>query len=426
MGLSPLVLRSVSSLSLVPWQLQPLLQMSSNRSVRHSLSKHFLADFSILSSVPSPPNRPLYAPKVLLKLRRGSLTPLGILLASPHRAPITLTPKSPPTRWLLAKLHVSQAMAQVHEFQHHLPLHLLMETVALSTHNKIGAEHWVGRLLKPHLQGTILINLAAKETLLEPSPDNIAESSFAVGMEGALALARTGYNFTWLDFPSMMSAQGFPSDRSEGLQHFHYRDYGFRLWRILHRFVSSVVSLHYPTHQSVAEDLSLQSWARSLAPIGFPSSLPTTSSLSHALTTIIFGASAQHQVLSGLQRMYWYAPSLPSLLRSWLPPGEDDLSPELLAEALPAPDTALRVGRLAAILTKPSGCNLLEGLGSGLAELYNNNNNSYSNRTSDEERSQFLDYLAEAQSEMEDMSADIRAREYPYLDPKHVACSIDI
>lgn len=57
------------------------------------------------------------------------------------------------------------ADSQVHEFRHHLSLHLMLEAVAVARHNSLTG-HPVGRLLAPHTQGTVLINFYARQTLI--------------------------------------------------------------------------------------------------------------------------------------------------------------------------------------------------------------------------------------------------------------------
>lgn len=136
-----------------------------------------------------------------------------------------------PGRWLYAKMLVAAADAQVglpsppaqmHEFGHHLPLHFLLEAVALAAHNSFGQvsaprpcgdlgvqgedQHPLGALLAPHLSGTILINWVGRHTLLKEH-DSIVEQAFSVGLSGALALS-SSYNFSQLDLPATLAERG--------------------------------------------------------------------------------------------------------------------------------------------------------------------------------------------------------------------------
>ena len=59
----------------------------------------------------------------------------------------------------------------VHEFEHHLRLHLVLEAVAVATHNHL-ADHLLGTLLAPHTAGTVFINFFARQTLVRPGGES--------------------------------------------------------------------------------------------------------------------------------------------------------------------------------------------------------------------------------------------------------------
>merc|ERR1712037_1061130 len=106
---------------------------------------------------------------------------LAIHLSSPHanHAPYLITKDTPELHKLFAWMHVAQADAQVHEFPHHLRDHFVMEAISIARHNWLEDDHMIGRLLKPHMTGTIFINFAARHTLVAKK-DALVDQQFAV------------------------------------------------------------------------------------------------------------------------------------------------------------------------------------------------------------------------------------------------------
>ena len=102
--------------------------------------KLFVADYSFLDSIPLHRDFVFYSPQVLLNLNeRGSMEIIAIHLRTKKRPQsYVITKSSPPNKFLFAKMHVALADAQSHEFVHHLPIHLMMESVAIARHNYLG------------------------------------------------------------------------------------------------------------------------------------------------------------------------------------------------------------------------------------------------------------------------------------------------
>ena len=98
-------------------------------------------------------------------------------------------------------MHVQVALAdaQIHEFSHHLRDHFVMEAVSVARflqnfflkarlkyikyntprHNWLNDDHLIGRLLKPHMTGTIFINFAARHSLVK-TKDSLVQQQFSV------------------------------------------------------------------------------------------------------------------------------------------------------------------------------------------------------------------------------------------------------
>ena len=111
----------------------------------------------------------------------------------------------------------------------------------------------LGNLLELHLRGTIFINWFGRFSLLQEK-QSLAGKLFSVGQKGALKLLSKKMNYNNWIFPNIMTERGFPENESDGLQNFFYRSDGFRLWNILHRYVSSTVYKAYSSDIAVLQD----------------------------------------------------------------------------------------------------------------------------------------------------------------------------
>ena len=127
---------------------------------------------------------------------------------------------------------------------------------------------------------------------------------FSVGRTGALQIMSSNMNFRKLNFPNMMADRGFPKDESDGVKDFFYRTDGYKLWYIINQYVAKAVHKVYPSDFAVIQDVNLQAFAVSLSDplrgniLGWPSTIARRSSLIEVLSTVVFTASVQHQVIN--------------------------------------------------------------------------------------------------------------------------------
>eukprot|EP00090_Calanus_glacialis_P043131 TRINITY_DN7631_c0_g1_i7.p1 TRINITY_DN7631_c0_g1~~TRINITY_DN7631_c0_g1_i7.p1 ORF type:complete len:921 (-),score=153.36 TRINITY_DN7631_c0_g1_i7:68-2830(-) len=416
-GINPMHVRKVKSLTEIHQDIRYLKMYDKGVTLSTETfflnQKLFLADYSFLDSISLHSDFVFYSPQVLFYLNhKGSLELFAILLRTnkgPHSH--VMTKFSPPNKFLFAKMHVALADAQSHEFVHHLAMHFMMESVAIARNNYLGT-HLIGKLLEPHLQGTIIINFYARHTLIREYESNI-EKMFSVGRAGALKLLSENINYKNLVFPKIMSERGFPEDESDGVRNFFYRSDGYQLWNMMSRYVSSIVYRSYTSDTAVLLDNQLQKFASSLASTdlgnipGFPSFFPTREALVEVLTSIIFTSSVQHQALNAPHHTYSYAPQRPTLLRKWMPSHDGDITWEWIKKALPSIPETEAIYDLANMLAKPSLCTL-----SNLDMFLPG----------------FEDVGRVFKWELSKLSYEVKRRnhEYDYLDPDKIACSIDI
>lgn len=302
------------------------------------------------------PRKYWYAPFLVMykSQKTGKLSILGFQLTRHRNKPNEVYSKNthPKNVYQLAKLHLTCADNQHHQFISHLGLtHLLVEPFAMAVHNVFpvnpatGARHPIGKLLHAHFQDTIAINFLARQTLVsEFAP--FTDSTFSPGTHSGMkmfAAAFQNWDFLGSNFENDLKSRGFDERCSDGLSDYYYREDGFKIWNALKTYVSSIVDELYASDDSVSADPLLQKWCTEIISEGgittFPSKLNSKSLLVETVVSIIFYSSAQHAAVNFPQERYiMYIPNRPdSLLTPMTSPavGEKDIPDTFLKQALP-------------------------------------------------------------------------------------------
>jgi hypothetical protein len=220
-----------------------------------------------------------------------------------------------------------------HEVQVHLVnTHLVEEVIIVATHRCIPESHPIFFLLEPHWFRTLSLNAAARETLV---PNIIFD---LVGLTGQQAVSYVNYAFDHFDFKGLypendLESRGFPpSQLDEG----KFRNYAYArnivpIWKTLHQWVDSVLSLWFPDDQSVANDPYIDTWCKELQSKDggrlptFPT-ITTKDELINAVTMCIHIASPQHTAVNYLQNFYHaFVINKPPALYRPLPSSHADL-----------------------------------------------------------------------------------------------------
>lgn len=253
--------------------------------------------------------------------------------------------------WMTAKNIVQMADSNYHELVSHLGrTHLVVEPFVVAT-NQLPENHYLRNLLKPHLEGTVLINYGAHTSLIAPGGgvDELLASS--IGSDQTLAANGAQsylFNFNDIAFPSTLTNRGV--DDVSKLPTYPYRDDGLLIWGAIETWVKEYFSLYYKSDSSVLDDQDLQTWASTLVSheggrlqnFGDDGQghIKTLDYLVQAVSTIIFTASAQHAAVNFPQKkLMMYTPAFP--LARYLPVPTDPQQPENFINGLPPLDQAL-------------------------------------------------------------------------------------
>ncbi len=232
----------------------------------------FLVDHGALASVPpghtdGRPKR-VPAPLSLYLYTRpaagaGRLVPVAIQCG---QTPGPETPIYTPAdggAWAMAKCAVQIADANFQGVVSHLGYcHLIMESVIVTAHRQLSADHPLLRLLIPHARFTLASNEVMRRSIISENGnmDRLQSGTLAGSTElvqGCLAR----YPLSRVDAPTSFRDRGVDG---EGITDYPFRDDALDSWAPLLRFVRAYVELYYRAPADVAADHELRAWVREL------------------------------------------------------------------------------------------------------------------------------------------------------------------
>ena len=218
------------------------------------------------------------------------------------------TPKDKEHEWLYAKLWVKMADAQMHHVvSRHLHCIIVMETFAMATYRTLATIHPVYKILHPHLQHVIAVNVLDRQQL-SPGNEGMFEKFLAVGdqYEKLLKQAFKSFSLDNLHLPTDLEERGVGDGTA--LPNYLYRDDSIQLWNIIKKFIRTMLYLHYWDDSCVQADDELQSWISDIHGNGFqgkgvekhgiPDKLNSLDQLIELVTIIVFTASCRTSALT--------------------------------------------------------------------------------------------------------------------------------
>jgi len=293
--------------------------------------------------------------------------------------------------WLVAKMIHNNVDVLDHESRAHLGLtHLIQETISVGLNKYLKEEHWLRKLLAPHLIHTILINEGARLSLI--AKGGTFDDIFSVGRLGCFFAVESGYrNLDWennlglvdnLESRGMLS-KDFPIS-------FPYRDDALVVHEALTKMVSRVVDNHYADDAAVVADSQLKEFAGGIAKVTnvggtaipadpfneadatkgsatrFPPRFTSKKQVAKVAVNIMFNGSVQHNAVNSPQMdNFSFAPNAPSLLRGKdakgsLPKSQKTVTANDIAYALPYGQAALSQLSTVALLVTENPLVLME------------------------------------------------------------------
>ncbi|XP_062903646.1 polyunsaturated fatty acid 5-lipoxygenase-like [Mobula hypostoma] len=325
----------------------------------------FIVDYALLNGIAAstkPMQQYLEAPMCLLYLNpKNELVPIAIQIKQEPgpENPIFL-PTDSKYDWLLAKIWVRHADAQIHQLVSHLlNTHLFAEVFCIATLRKLPSAHPVFKLLMPHLKFTLHINTEARALLI--SEGGVFDQAFSTGGTAKViilqrALANTTYS-------SLCLPDNVASRRVEKLPNYYYRDDALKIWHAINKFVANIVDIYYKSNASVREDEEIHEWAKEIftegllakQSSGFPTSFSTKDDLIKYLTMVIFSCSAQHSAVNAGQ-FDWgsWVRNNPSTMQKPAPTEKGKVTEEDILNTLPMKSASVLVLATIHLLSQPS------------------------------------------------------------------------
>jgi len=249
--------------------------------------------------------------------------------------------------WLLAKMYFRCADWGIYSIgTHYARAHAMNEVFASSMYRNLPSAHPLLRLLQPHFQGIIGINMQARKVLISPT-----ENAFANFMSSGDDLPQLLVNCCKeLDYEHLVIPKDFESRGLKDLPNFFFRDDSEDLWMILLDYVKNMVDLSYLSEDDVSKDTELQKFVEEIrgpgfegfGGAGFPESIETKEKLVEYLTALIFNVSCFHTGVNFQTNKYLgHLVNAPPSLR--LPPPEQDdvITMERIMNSLPQYEVAL-------------------------------------------------------------------------------------
>lgn len=238
---------------------------------------------------------------------------------------VVVYPDAPGLNWVLAKLALNQNDAVHHEFVAHLgKTHLLVEPFVAATMRQLHPTHPVHRLLRPHFEGTVFINLLAKEGLV--APGKYVDRIFAGRIESLMRwcankVISNEFNASMPDVD--LERRGLMEDSL----HMPYREDALQHFEAMHEWVSAYLRVYYKSDAEVGNDGELQAWAaevvaedggrvRDFGEGGDGDGdgggrVETLKYLARAVSMVIFCASVQHAAVNfGQWELMAFAPAV--------------------------------------------------------------------------------------------------------------------
>lgn len=168
-------------------------------------------------------------------------------------------------KWLVAKYFVNVACGVQHESIAHLgQCHFIMEAVTLATHRQLSEQHWLFKLLAPHLRFTLSINHGALENLVIPG--GVVATNVAPAIDWTLTLvneARKAWRWHDNNPDNLFKLRGVDFDMP---LNFPFRDDTMLLWKSIKNFVTRCLAGR--DQEELNSDTQLQAWLGELSDPG--------------------------------------------------------------------------------------------------------------------------------------------------------------
>lgn len=327
-----------------------------------------------INGQPGPHARFQYAPRCLLYLNKElKLVPVAIELISSsdiHNAGQVYTPLDSRTEWLLAKSHFLGADFTIHElYSNFTRCYACTEPYIISSRRNLSTAHPVFQLLMPHFRNILRANAVARQALINPGGllETILTPGSCIG-DISMSLYSNLWRFKTEGLPADLIKRKMATVRKDAnwrageidlvLEDYPYAINGLQMWKALHEWVSTYLSLHYSDALDIYRDHELQIWWEEIKSKGHPDlvncgiaeetnvwpPLNSIQDLTYILVTMIWVVSG-HRTAITFQKYnnIGYMPNMPCCMAARMPSSPittsppDTLDESVFLQSLPSP-----------------------------------------------------------------------------------------
>ncbi|MEM9072942.1 MAG: lipoxygenase family protein [Myxococcota bacterium] len=228
----------------------------------------YIEDYAILDGIPTGnyegEAKYIFAPLAMYaQSKEGAFVPIAIQCGQRPDAHPIFTPADGAS-WKMARTVVTSAEGNFQGIISHFAwCHEVMESVILSTHRELAANHPIHILLSPHFANTLITNDIAMTSLIGPNGN--MERLQSGTLEASLDLAKRSLKeFRLLDSAPTKDFARRGVDDVDALPEYPFRDDGLLSWPILERWVHDYLRLYYLDDASVAADTEVARWVAEL------------------------------------------------------------------------------------------------------------------------------------------------------------------
>ena len=259
--------------------------------------------------------------------------------------------------WLFAKMWFRNADMNCYALcTHFAQSHATNEVFGVAAYRNLSNAHPIFRLLQPHIQGIIPVNVQARAVLVNPGKNAFA-LFLSAGDNIRIVFHNHYKNFSYEDLvlPEDVKKRGV-----QDIPEYLYRDDTLSHWEVIQAYVGEMVNLAYLSDEDVAHDEELQNFAKEVVDIGFqgyqngagfPRVVSEREKLIEYITAIVFNISVFHSAVNFQTfTSYAFQPNVPSCMTTPPPEQDSEITMELILKSLPVLEVAFFAINLSNVL----------------------------------------------------------------------------
>ncbi|KAL5258994.1 hypothetical protein ACHWQZ_G009457 [Mnemiopsis leidyi] len=249
-------------------------------------------------------------------------------------------------QWLLAKMYFRGSDLNRYSLcAHFCRAHAVGEVFGVAAYRNLPNAHPILRLLQPHIQGIIPVNVHAR--VIFQAPEDGGFSMF-IGVGDQTREVFENY-FKEFCYEELLFPRSIEVREVQDVPGYYHRDDMLASWKIIEAYVNEMVDLTYATSEDVLKDEEIQNFAREIAEhgfgrfekkAGFPRSISNKEKLCEYLTAIVFNFSFYHASVNFQTFKYSFPPNAPTCMLKPPPAQDEVITMDRILDSLPVGELA--------------------------------------------------------------------------------------